>query len=79
MAQTLARYPVLARLLVEVFDARFNPARDDETEYRAELAARRLARDFDGLIKADEREDRVFEEYVQQIIDERDRGSHRDC
>ncbi len=32
MAMTLARHPLLARLLVEYFDALFNPARDDESD-----------------------------------------------
>jgi glutamate dehydrogenase len=32
MEATLARYPVLARLLIETFQARFDPARDRETD-----------------------------------------------
>lgn len=31
MEETLSRYPVLARLLIEVFQAKFDPARDRET------------------------------------------------
>ncbi len=32
MEETLGRYPVLARLLIEVFQAKFDPARDNETD-----------------------------------------------
>ncbi len=75
MAMTLARHPLLARLLVEYFDALFNPGREDETEYRADLAARRIARDLDALRGDREASDKVLVEYVQQLIDYRSNGT----
>ena len=37
MAATLARHPLLARLLVELFEAMFDPDRERESDYRREL------------------------------------------
>ncbi len=42
MEETLAKHPLMARLLVELFDAMFNPARDSESEFRKELAVKNL-------------------------------------
>ena len=52
MAETLAGHPGIARLLVELFEALFDPARDQESDYRKELASKRLGRRFGVLLAA---------------------------
>lgn len=49
MEETLSRHPFMARLLVELFDARFNPARDEETDFRKEIASKHLYKTFYSL------------------------------
>jgi len=49
MEETLAKHPLMARLLVELFDAMFNPARDSESDYRKELASKNLRKTIFGL------------------------------
>ena len=44
MAETLARHPGISRLLVELFEASFDPARGHESDYKVELASKRLER-----------------------------------
>jgi glutamate dehydrogenase len=72
MAETLAKHPLLARLLIELFDAQFNPARDDESDYRLELNAKHLARDLENLLTISGYDDKVLTEYTRQI--EKTRG-----
>ena len=43
MEQTLARYPLLARLLVELFEARFEPGRDIKADRKTCEALARFA------------------------------------
>ncbi|HET7844154.1 MAG TPA: NAD-glutamate dehydrogenase domain-containing protein, partial [Xanthomonadales bacterium] len=50
MEETLARYPLHARLLVELFEAKFDPARDGATRTIAEAGRKRLARDLAPLL-----------------------------
>jgi len=76
MAGTLSRHPLLARLLVAYFDALFNPGWSEETDYRRELAAKRLARDLDALVAETGQHDEVLREYVQAVLDARG-GSDR--
>ncbi len=51
MEEALQRYPLLARMLVELFEARFDPARDNAKSLEA--ARKRLARDIQQLLPAD--------------------------
>lgn len=74
MATTMARHPVPARLLVELFEAYFDPARDDESDYRRELAAKHLARDLERVLPADGQGDSVLAEYLQDVVDQRGAG-----
>jgi glutamate dehydrogenase len=50
MEETLARYPLHARLLVEVFEARFDPAREQGSRTQAEAARKRALREIEPLI-----------------------------
>ncbi len=78
MAGTLARHPLPARLLLEYFEALFDPARDDESDHRRNLASRRLARDLDDLVADAKISDPVMLELVQAVIDRR-RVADRDA
>ena len=68
MSETMAKYPLSARLLVELFEALFDPARDHESDYRKELGARKLARRFEALLSGDCTGDKVLLEYVQEMV-----------
>jgi glutamate dehydrogenase len=76
MAVTLSKHPLLARLLVEYFEALFEPERGRESDYQRDLASRRLARDFDGLKGGGTSAtgDPVLVELVQAVIDQRRNG-----
>src|SRR5690606_26016637 len=60
--QTLARYPLPARLLVELFEARFDPASLNATQLRA--AQQRLADQLRPLARGDEATVRILQEVV---------------
>jgi glutamate dehydrogenase len=51
--ETLARYPLLARLLVELFEARFDPRTGAESTDAVDDGARRLLVQFESLAGAD--------------------------
>ena len=72
MASTLARHPLLARLLAEYFHALFQPDRDGESAPQRELAVRRLARDLESLVAEAPGDDAVLVERVQAVIDARE-------
>src|SRR5690606_6682620 len=60
--QTLARYPLLGRLLVELFEARFDPASLNATQLRA--AQQRLADQLRPLARGEEATVRILQEVV---------------
>ena len=53
MEETLVRYPLVARLLVELFESRFSPARGSADASRASAARESLGRVLAGLNDAD--------------------------
>ncbi len=53
MQETVNRYPLMARLLVELFEAKFDPARDNAGRTQVEAGKRRLLRDVEGLLPED--------------------------
>ncbi len=73
MAETLAKHPAIARLLVEFFEASFDPARDDESDYRKELRAKKLARRFDAFLSEECTRDKVLLEYISDVVAARER------
>jgi glutamate dehydrogenase len=77
MAETLANHPAIARLLVEFFEATFDPFRGEESDYRKELASKKLEQRFDVLMNEDQASDRVFSEYVAELVTARSAG--REC
>lgn len=71
MEETLSRHPFMARLLVELFDAMFNPARDDETDFRKELALRHLRKTFYSLNTIKQCSDKVLLELLDDAVSAR--------
>ncbi|MFT5140374.1 MAG: glutamate dehydrogenase [Lysobacterales bacterium] len=71
MARTLSRHRLLAYLLVELFDALFNPERDDDSEFKVEQAKKRLRQDLSELADSDESKDKVLGEYIEELIEAR--------
>ena len=51
---TFARYPLLARLLVELFEAKFDPCTGNESKTEIKQGAERLSKQLRSLIGADE-------------------------
>jgi len=49
MEETLSRHPLHTRLLAELFEAKFDPAREGQGRTQVEAARKRLQRDFDAL------------------------------
>jgi glutamate dehydrogenase len=74
MAETLATHPPVARLLVELFEASFDPARDSESDYRREINTRALARRFDALIRGAGQKDSVLLEYIDEMVAAREKN-----
>jgi len=68
MTETLARHPAIARLLLEFFEASFDPERDGESDYRRELASKRLGRRFDVLVKGELAVDRVMLDFIAELV-----------
>jgi len=71
MEETLAKHPFMARLLVELFDAMFNPSRDTESTYRKELASKNLKRIFYGLSTIKRCNDKVLLELLDNVVSAR--------
>src|SRR5690606_42005603 len=67
--QTLGRYPLLARLLVELFQARFEPGNPTPAQLRA--AQQRLADGLRPLARGDEATVRVLQEVVDAFAGDR--------
>ncbi|NNK31798.1 MAG: NAD-glutamate dehydrogenase [Xanthomonadales bacterium] len=68
MAETLARHPAIARLLVEFFEAAFDPRRGRESTHRRKQGRKRLERTFDVLITGPLERDRVFQEFIDELF-----------
>jgi glutamate dehydrogenase len=68
MEETLSRHPFMARLLVELFDAMFNPARDEETDFRKELASRQLHKTFYSLTTIKRCNDKNLLELLDNVV-----------
>ena len=68
MEETLTKHPLMARLLVELFDAMFNPARGNESDYRKELAVKSLHRTFQSLSTLKYCDDKVLLELLDSVV-----------
>ena len=70
MEETLAAWPLAARLLVEYFEARFDPARSDQTRPQCTAARKRLEKDCRDL--SANLDDPVLIEFQEEIFDARE-------
>jgi glutamate dehydrogenase len=68
MEETLSKHPLMARLLVELFDSMFNPERDSESDYRKKLAARNLRRVLFGLSSIRYCDDKILLELLDTVV-----------
>ena len=64
MEETLARYPLLARLLVELFEAKFHPATNHESQAEIAAGQERLRADLAALA----REDATTAEVIDSLV-----------
>ncbi len=71
MEETLARHPLMARLLLELFDAMFNPERRKESEHRKKMEAKKLQRTIFGLAGVKRCKDQVLLDYLERLISAR--------
>ncbi|MDZ7748425.1 MAG: NAD-glutamate dehydrogenase [Halofilum sp. (in: g-proteobacteria)] len=83
MEDTFGRHPLIARLLVELFEARLEPARDEQDKSARAEAAKALKATFGALAKADSALAQTEEEAIGELVAARrrkDRGEHeRSC
>ncbi len=77
MAETLARHSGIARLLVELFEASFDPVRGEESDYRKELAGKRMERRMSALMQKEIEADKVLAELIADCVTAR--GGSRDA
>ncbi len=68
MAETLDKFPLIARVLIELFEAMFDPGRDEESEFRQERRARKLEQTFETLMSSGFSNDPVLREYVEDMV-----------
>ncbi|MBP3985221.1 NAD-glutamate dehydrogenase [Pseudoxanthomonas helianthi] len=70
---TMARYPLLARLLVELFEARFDPATGRESKAEIKQGQERFAQQLRGLAGGDEATLAVLQGVIDARSDSRER------
>ncbi len=68
MAETLAAHPGIARLLIELFEALFDPSRDEESKYRKELAGKRLGKRLELLLAVTIDDDPVLKDFISDAV-----------
>ncbi len=68
MSETLSRHPLLARLLVQMFEGLFNPDWDTRSESNRERNEKRLRRDFEMLYGDETATDPVLSEYLEDVL-----------
>ena len=68
MADSVSRHPGMSRILVELFEAKFDPARDGESKARRERAQKGLRELLTAIFADDCASDPVLGEYLQELI-----------
>jgi glutamate dehydrogenase len=66
MEQTLSRNPGLARLLAELFDARFNPEGDEDRQAKVDALEGKIREGLEAVANLDE--DRILRRYMRLIL-----------
>jgi len=74
MAETLAKFPAISRLLVEMFEAMFEPEREEESDYRRQQSVRQLSRTMTNLLREPLSKDEVFLECLDEAYAARHKG-----
>ncbi len=75
MAETLAKFPAISRLLVEMFEAMFDPDREIESDYRRQQSVRQLSRTLATLLGEQMSQDEVLAEYLDEVYTARQGGT----
>jgi glutamate dehydrogenase len=68
MAESVGRHPGMSRILIELFEAKFDPARENESRARREQAQKGLRQLLTAIFAADCATDPVLGEYMQDLI-----------
>jgi glutamate dehydrogenase len=71
MSETLAHHPLISRLLIELFEAKFDPKRGLESKRRALLGRNQLERCYHALMGGALAADAVFREYLGDVLNAR--------
>ncbi|MEJ2400691.1 MAG: NAD-glutamate dehydrogenase [Xanthomonadales bacterium] len=71
MADSVSRHPGMSRILVELFEAKFDPRRDNESKPRRERAQRGLRRLLTAIFADECDADPVLGEYLDDLISAR--------
>jgi glutamate dehydrogenase len=71
MADSMSRHPGMSRILVELFEAKFDPARDSEPKARRDRAQKGLRALLTAIFVDDRIADPVLGEYLNELIDAR--------
>ncbi len=76
MEETLARHPLIARLLVELFEAKFQPDRESESDRSSSMGRKRSADDYLVLNVGEVSKDSVLVELLEDAVAAR--GNNRE-
>jgi glutamate dehydrogenase len=67
MAETMASHPAIARLLIELFEASFDPAREKLSSAAGRELKEQTELTFDALIEGKLTQDKVMREYIEGV------------
>ena len=74
MEETLARHPLISRLLVELFEAKFDPGRGSESKAETNSARKRLMQAFEVLNIGETANDPVLIEMLEDVAASRSKN-----
>ncbi|MGD8681286.1 MAG: NAD-glutamate dehydrogenase, partial [Lysobacterales bacterium] len=68
MAETMSHHPLISRVLVELFEALFDPGRDSESDYRKEQAQKQMKRTFADLVGRESSADPALQDFIDEMV-----------
>ena len=74
MADSMSSHPGMSRVLVELFEARFDPGREEESRERRDQAALNLKQLLNTIFADDCQSDPVLQDYISDLIRARKGG-----
>ncbi len=74
MADSVTRHPGMSRILVELFEARFDPAREQESVERQKQAQQQLEQLLKTIFRRDCASDPGLDDYIDDLVKARKRG-----